>query len=143
MHVDGENYEKFVSRLRSGSMLCQFNNDPNEEMKRQISTGARSLEIRQKAFNRSCSISELLDFGKNIKRDEEMKNLKFDTVRSLTTAQKYIRKHRPIFCIRCGGLIHTNMKFCRGLNEMCHYCRMKGHIKKCCLHRVLESERIK
>lgn len=145
VQVDGENFENFVARLRSGSKLCQFNNDPNEEIKRQISTGARSLAIRQKAFNRSCSIRELLDFGKNIERDEEVKNLKLDTIKSPspTAAKKYIRKHRAIFCIRCGCLVHTNMKFCRGVNEMCHYCGIKGHIKKCCMHRVLESEHIK
>lgn len=35
VQVDGENFEIFVARLRSGSKLCQFNNDPNEEIKRQ------------------------------------------------------------------------------------------------------------
>lgn len=147
VQVDGENFEKFVTRLRSGSKLCQFNNDPEEEIRRQISTGAKRLDVRQKAFSGSCTMRELVEFAKNIELDE-VKNSKLKVEMqppqpSTSKVPTYVKKHRPIFCIRCGGLSHKNIRFCRGYNGICEYCGNKGHTKKCCMHRVLESEHIK
>lgn len=141
-----EKFEDFMTRVRECSKLCCFYNDQQDEIKRQIATGAKYLAIRQKAFS-GYSIDEIIECARKIERVEIKEVKEAENKKKLPTIPKKVKRlndtvHKRMFCVRCGCLAHKGNSSCQAFNKICEYCGMKGHMKKCCMHRRLESEQM-
>ena len=152
MQLSDEKLHQYYTRLRTQALKCDFKDQLEVELKRQIEHGTNMPLLRRHSFRKpELTLQELLGYGKDLE-DTEFRTDVFDDSKKKTDEEinrigrKFGKKqhkggkgkdsiaeeNKSKKCYRCGGQFpHT--KKCPAVGKKCNFCSKIGHFERCCL----------
>jgi hypothetical protein len=116
-----EAFDSFVARLRGQAENCSFENT-EFEIKRQIIEKCRMDELRDRAFEVTLTLDELISTAKRIEAAENRR-----------LGNRSIKN--DLFCTRCGSNDHRHYSSqCKALRTRCQICDLIGHLSSFCFY---------
>lgn len=102
-------------------------------------------------FEKALKVTQAMETANRDVRDLQLQPTALDSTVSKAASQvpvhnvkekhKWPEKATPLTCHRCGG--EHMARDCRFLNEKCHGCGKKGHVKKMCKSSPRDQQRFK
>lgn len=161
MQLDDEKLHQYYARLRTQALKCDFKDQLEVELKRQIEHGTNMPLLRRHSFRKpELTLQQLLLYGKDLedtefrtdvfqdskkKTDEEINRIgkKFGRKlykggkgkESIANENKNINKK----CYRCGGQFPHSKK-CPAVGKKCNFCSKIGHFERCCLSKNKQAK---
>lgn len=132
-----EDFTSFLIRLRQQVRLCGYaDNAQEEEIRFQITQGAKSDKVRQKA-RQEKNLDDLTTFATGQEADEaKLKKAATSNETASVNAMKMFRsrpKSEKKNCFRCNATDHMSFSSsCPGHDTTCEKCGRKGHFTICC-----------
>ena len=153
MQLSDEKLHQYYTRLRTQALKCDFKEQLEVELKRQIEHGTNMPLLRRHSFRKpELTLEQLLMYGKDLE-DTEFRTEIFDDTKKKTEQEinriekfgknKYkggkgnnqIANNKGTAnkkCFRCGGQF-PHIKKCPALGKKCNFCSKMGHFERSCL----------
>lgn len=124
-----EALDDFVVRLREAAKWCEFKDDEDKEVLRQVMNGCKSQAVRELLFaNDGLKLEDLLD---KVRTNEAVTSYRKDTESMSIKTEKVFAIGLKTKCDKCGYLTHKN-DTCPAANRKCNKCKKIGHFESCC-----------
>ncbi|XP_049880106.1 uncharacterized protein K02A2.6-like [Pectinophora gossypiella] len=160
---DGENFEKFLVRLRDQAAKCKFDK-PEEHIIDQIIGKCASSELRKKvltmgdeaALDKIITVANTLEIvnhqldsyeQRDKKKTEEINLINTKDRRNMRprwerAGKEHDDKNNRSKCNRCGNAFHvTSDANCPAKGKKCNGCGKLGHFQRCCRTKLYQQKR--
>lgn len=164
----GENFNKFLIRLKGQAKHCGFEQREEDELLHQITMGAASEKVKDKGLEGVMTLDQLTQYAimREMLENQKTSSKKFyeNDVKEVALIREKPRRfeaqHRqatryrkqnqlPTFstpynkqCFRCGSKTHfARNPSCPAINAECHLCKKKGHFAKECRTKSVKLEK--
>ncbi|XP_060771406.1 uncharacterized protein LOC132882151 [Neoarius graeffei] len=141
-----ETVTEYVAVLRELAQHCNYGEKLKEMLRDRLVCGIADDHIQRKllaepelTFEKALKVAQAIETANKDVRDLQSQPKTLDstvsksatplTVHNVGTRPKWRGKDAPLACYRCGG--EHLARDCRFLNERCHGCGKKGHVKMC------------
>ncbi|KAK0139329.1 hypothetical protein N1851_024035 [Merluccius polli] len=140
-----ETVTEYVAVLRELAQHCNYGDKLKEMLRDRLVCGVaddrmqrRLLAEPELTFERALKVALAMETATRDVRDLQLKTLDGTVskaapqllVHNVESNHKGQGKATPLTCYRCGG--EHMAKDCRFINEKCHACGKKGHVKRVC-----------
>ena len=88
----------------------------------------------------------IIVFEKGVKRQKAYGSQATDSVKTVVKSELVyaVERTNPKECYRCGAanLTMEHVSFCMATNHRCKYCKIVGHVEKCCNKRCPQKQKL-
>lgn len=135
---EGEKFDKFVLRLRSQSLKCEWSlGQMNDNIVDQIVEGCLQEKLRAKIMEKDLDLEEAVQLGNSvetmIEQQKQFKDFGHTSKSEEVNAVESKSKFANVTCSRCGHKGHTGAyPKCPALDKVCNSCKGVGHFANRC-----------
>ena len=146
----GETLFQFWHTLNGLAVICDFGDITLALVLDMFILHMNNKKVQQKHCTEPKELNQAFEFA--IAFEEGIKRQKADGVQVSADSAKVSVKSEPVFavgklnfrkCFRCGEgnftLEHVN--FCMATNHRCKFCKLIGHVEKCCNKKFLQRQK--
>jgi hypothetical protein len=146
----GEKFDAFLQRLRDAAHGCDFGENTDKEIKRQIIKGCSTPKLRRYGLSKEdCDLDSIIKEGRNIEASDaqamsieqpvavpQVKKIQYNKKEKFSKKQGESSEQKRKFtkCYNCGGgYPHKGgRQGCPAFGKECMKCRRMNHFARCC-----------